>query len=61
MHIMSKDAMLVVRLSQEVKDALRRGAAEDERSLSSLVAWVLREWARRKGYLDTKPAKGRRA
>ncbi len=57
---MRKDTVLVVRLPGEVKDALRAAAVEDERTLSSLVAHVLREWAGRRGYLDGK-RKPRRA
>lgn len=56
---MRKDAVIVVRLPGEVKAALRRAAAEDERTLSAEVAWVLKEWVIRRGYLAAGPRKGR--
>ncbi len=48
---MRKDATLVVRLPADVKDALRRAAEEDERTVSVLVERVLRGWLREHRYI----------
>jgi hypothetical protein len=39
------------RVDPELKDALERAAKDDERSLSSLVQKVLREWLKEKGFM----------
>jgi hypothetical protein len=39
------------RVENEMKDALEKAAADDERSLSSLVQKILREWLRAGGYM----------
>jgi hypothetical protein len=39
------------RVENEMKEALEKAAADDERSLSSLVQKILREWLRSGGYL----------
>lgn len=49
---MERDAMLVVRLPGEVKEAVKRAAEDDHgRSLSGMVVRILREWSVEKGYL----------
>lgn len=44
---MAKDTNLAIRLDSETKEALARAADEDGRSLSSLVAKILKDWLRR--------------
>jgi hypothetical protein len=39
------------RVENEMKAALEKAAADDDRTLSSLVQKVLREWLRSGGYL----------
>jgi hypothetical protein len=39
------------RVESEMKDALERAAADDERSLSSLVQKILRDWLKERQYL----------
>lgn len=41
-----------MRLDPGVKAALEKAAADDERSVSSLVERILKEWLRGKGYLE---------
>lgn len=41
------------RLSAEKKDALRRAAAEDSRSISSLIDKILSDWLRQHGYIES--------
>lgn len=48
---MIKTAALGFRIPEEMKAALEKAAADDDRSVSSLVALVLRNWLREKGYL----------
>ncbi len=59
---MALDAMLVVRFPQDVKDALRRAAEEDDRSMSSLALILVRQGLVARGYLDepVKRVRGRR-
>lgn len=52
---MAKTPSLGVRVQPEVKAALEKAAADDLRSISSLIEKVLTEWLREKGYL-TRPA-----
>jgi uncharacterized protein (DUF1778 family) len=46
-----KDATLNLRLPADVKEALQRAAAKDDRSASSLAVRVLREWLTAEGHL----------
>lgn len=39
-----------MRLDPDIKAALKRAATEDDRSVSSLVERILKEWLRDKGY-----------
>lgn len=41
-----------MRLDPEVKAALEKAAADDDRSVSSLVERILKEWLREKGFLE---------
>lgn len=48
---MARTQPLGFRVDPDLKDALERAAREDDRSVSSLVLKVLREWLRERGYL----------
>jgi hypothetical protein len=52
---MAKLAPVGVRLEADVRTALEKAAADNRRSISSMIDWVLVEWLRANGYL--KPAK----
>lgn len=47
-----------MRLDPDVKAALERAAAADDRSVSSLVERILKEWLRDKGHLPRANADG---
>lgn len=49
---MAKQAALSLRIPDEMKEALDRAAAADDRSMSSLVTIILRDWLQHKGYLE---------
>ncbi|WP_114858952.1 Arc family DNA-binding protein [Azospirillum brasilense] len=49
---MPKDAALSFRVPIELKEALERAAKSDERSVSSTVERILRNWLIEKGYLQ---------
>ncbi len=54
---MRRDAVLNVRLPADVKAAIRCAAKDDfDRSISSMVVRVLREWSVEKGYLTNAPS-----
>jgi hypothetical protein len=61
---MAKRASLGVRVSDETKIALERAAADDLRSVASLVEKILIEWLRARKYLPepsiARPSKSRR-
>lgn len=48
---MARTNPLGVRVEPEVKEALERAAKEDDRSISSLVERILKQWLMEKGYL----------
>jgi hypothetical protein len=48
---MVKTPSLGVRVQPETKAALERAAKDDDRTVSSLVERIVREWLREKGYL----------
>jgi hypothetical protein len=48
---MAKTTPLGVRLEPDVRDALTQAAKDDSRSISSLIAKILTDWLRGKGYL----------
>ena len=47
-----KSETLGVRIKPETKAALEKAAADDMRSMSSLIEKILVEWLRDKGYLS---------
>jgi len=57
---MKRDAVLNIRLPNDVKEAVRRAGDEDHgRSLSGMVVRILTEWCAEKGYLQTEPKRER--
>jgi hypothetical protein len=48
---MDKDQQLGVRVPSPIKEALKRAAVEDARSVSSLVEKILGDWLRERGYM----------
>ena len=58
---MVKDDVLNFRVPADLKDALRRAAEQDERSMSMMAARILREWLTTKGYYVSEDAKAVRA
>jgi len=42
---------IAIRVEPEVRDAIERAAKADQRSLSSMVAKVLADWAKTHGWL----------
>jgi hypothetical protein len=48
---MTKTPSLGIRVQPATKEALERAAAEDVRSVSSLVEKILVDWLKAKGYL----------
>jgi hypothetical protein len=48
---MGKTPSLGIRVQSETKAALEKAAADDLRTISSLVEKILVEWLRKKGYL----------
>ena len=51
---------LGVRVQPEIKAALERAAADDHRSMSSMIEKLLAEWLTEHGYLGKPKAKGRK-
>ena len=47
---MAKTAALGFRIPEEIKDALEKAAAADDRSVSALVTIILRDWLRDRGH-----------
>lgn len=54
--LMVKTAAISVRVPDDMKEQLERAAAEDRRSLASLVEKILAEWLSERG-ADAHPAK----
>lgn len=48
---MAKEAALSFRIPVDMKDALERAAKADDRSVSSLVERIVRQWLVEKGFL----------
>lgn len=48
---MAKQAALSFRVPDEMKEALDRAASADDRSVSSLVTIILRDWLKERGHL----------
>lgn len=51
MNSMAKTSALSVRVSDQVKAAVEKAAADDSRSSASLVEKVMTQWLREHGYL----------
>lgn len=54
---MAKTAAITVRFEPEVKAALERAAADDNRETAIKAELILRQWLRENGYLNGKKAK----
>ena len=50
-----KTATLNLRISPQLKASAEKAAAEDHRSLTSLIEKLLLDWLREKGYLPAEP------
>ena len=48
---MAKGAPIGFRIDPEIKAALERAAKDDERSVSSLVTLIVRNWLQERDYL----------
>jgi len=58
---MKRDEVLNIRVPSEVKEALRKAAEADDRSLSTMAVRILREWLEGHGHIATStPTKRRR-
>jgi hypothetical protein len=55
-----RNAMLVMRLPEAVKDALREAADADSRSLSSMALIIVREGLEARGHLGKPTKQGRK-
>ena len=42
-----------VRIARTTKEALERAAADDDRSVASLIDRIVREWLKERGYLPS--------
>lgn len=51
---MARTNPLGVRVEPEIKEALERAAKADDRSVSSLVERILKQWLIEKGFLSPK-------
>ena len=51
-----KDTMISARVPASLKEAAERAAADDRRSLASLIEIALMDYLRPKGYLDAESA-----
>ncbi|WP_158247984.1 hypothetical protein [Paracoccus sp. SY] len=49
--VMAKGAPIGFRIDADIKAALEAAAEADDRSLSSLVTIILRDWLKERGYL----------
>ena len=49
---MKRDEVLNIRVPSEVKEALRKAAEADDRSLSTMAVRILREWLESHGFLS---------
>jgi hypothetical protein len=62
--IQRRSTQFNMRMDPVLKDAAEKAAADDRRSLSSLVEKLLTDYCRERGFLDTEgrlPKKGRRS
>lgn len=51
-HNEQRTTNVSISLPQPLRDAARQAAFDDNRSFSSLVAWLLKEHLQREGYLE---------
>ena len=56
MVVMIRQLPTSMRLDPEIKAAIERAAKDDDRSVSSLVERILKEWLVRRGYLPQAPS-----
>jgi len=54
---MKRDEVLNVRVPTEIKDALKRAADADDRSVSTMTVRILREWLSANGYMPSRRPK----
>jgi len=54
---MKRDEVLNVRVPSEVKNALKKAADADERSVSTMTVRILREWLSANGYMPSRRPK----
>ena len=52
---MQRDDVLNLRVPRDLKAALKKAAAKDERSMSMLAVRILRVWLLSNGFYDAKP------
>jgi hypothetical protein len=52
--VMAKGDPIGFRIEPEIKEALEAAARADDRSLSSLVTIILRDWLLKRGFLHNK-------
>jgi hypothetical protein len=57
---MPRDEILNLRLTSDVKEAVRLAAEADGRSMSSMAERILREWLIEKGHLKAPGKTGRK-
>ena len=51
---MTRDSVMNIRLPARIKEAARRAAQEDGRSLSGMATRMMREWLTEHGYLEAR-------
>ena len=56
-QVMKRDEVLNVRVPTEIKDALKRAADADDRSVSTMTVRILREWLSANGYMPSRRPK----
>jgi hypothetical protein len=61
--VMVKNSQIALRIPEEMRAALERAAADDERPMSFILLKALEAWLAERGYLDRPKAKrtGRKA
>jgi len=58
---MERDDLLTFRIPRDLKVALKKAAAQDERSMSMMAVRILREWLATHGYYEDRAAESRRS
>ena len=54
---MKRDTLMAFRLPAEIREAIRRAAANEQRSGSNLVLRVVTEWLEERGYIPKRTKK----